>query len=115
MSLRLLVDEHVGGNLYSRLDGDFQLTRVVDALGPQTRDTDIWRYAVEHELLVFTNDRDFVTGDADPDTGTHPGVIKYTGSDWKRLHQAMLAVDATYTHRQIRTNGYEVHIPGSWA
>ena len=42
MTLKLLVDAHVGGPLYSRLNSDFTVERVVDVLDPDTADVELW-------------------------------------------------------------------------
>lgn len=114
MSLELLVDAHVGGTLYSRLDSDFRIVRVVDVLHPDAPDIDIWRYAVDNDLIVFTNDPDFVNGSANPNNGTHPGIIRYKGRNWKKIHQAVLVIDSHYTQAQIADNSLELFVPGHW-
>lgn len=114
-SLELLVDVHVGGPLYSRLQSHFITVRSVDVLDSDADDDELWRYAVDNRLIIFTNDVHFVNGTADPGDGTHPGVIRYTGRDWKRIHQALLQIDGIYSHENIVNNNLEIHVPGNWA
>lgn len=115
--LKLVVDAHVGGPLYSRLeqDSNFKTERVVDVLDPDARDAEIWQYAVENDRIILTNDEDFVSGVADPGDYTRPGVIRYIGYDWRRIHQALFNVHRHCTHDQIVEEGLSIHVPGKWA
>lgn len=116
MTLRLLCDEHVGGAIHAMLDSRFDTERVVDSpvLGPSADDTAIWRYADENGYVVFTNDRHFVDGTANPEDGTYPGVILYTVTNWKEVFRAVCAVATQMSQREIEDLGRAVYVPGSW-
>lgn len=115
--LKLVVDAHVGGPLYSRLEQDsrFDVERVVDVLDPDAEDSEIWQYASENDRIILTNDEDFVSGVAEREGYSRPGVIRYIGYDWRRIHQALIRVHHQFTHDQIVEVGRPLHIPGEWA
>lgn len=114
MSLRLLCDEHVAESLVGKLETSFHVERAieVDSLGPSSPDTEIWTYAVEAGLAMFTNDIDFVDGSAAPADGSHPGVIRYTGTDWSAIYRATAAIDRHLSMDQLR--GTTLYVPGTW-
>lgn len=91
--LRLLFDQHAGGELYDRLSAieafDTEQVRDIDSLGPRADDSDIWRYAVQNSRVVLTNDQHFVNGTADPGDGTHPSVIQYVEYNWAAITEAI--------------------------
>lgn len=115
--LNLLADAHVGGPLYSRLEQDrrFNVERVVDVLDPDENDDEIWRYAVENDRIILTNDVHFVNGAANPTEDTHAGIIRFIGQDWRRIHQALIQVHHHCTHEQIVEEGLKIRVPGTWA
>ncbi|PSP42845.1 hypothetical protein BRC68_09975 [Halobacteriales archaeon QH_6_64_20] len=80
--------------------------------GPGTPDKDIWRHAVEGDRIVFTNDRDYVDGTADPDDGTHPGVILYSGEAWNEVIDAMRSIDRSMATSEIIAGDLELFVPG---
>ena len=97
MTLRLLYDEHV-----------------LEALGAGAADEEIWRYAVDHDRIVFTNDRDYVDGTADPGDGTHPGVILYSGDAWNHIADAVVSIDRSMPAEGIIAGDLELFVPGGW-
>jgi predicted nuclease of predicted toxin-antitoxin system len=114
MTLRLLCDEHVGDPVYPMLADRFDLEHVLGVLGPGTPDKDIWRYAVEGNQIVFTNDRDYVDGAADPGDETHPGVILYSGEAWEEVVDAMSSIDRSMATDEIIAGNLELFVPGGW-
>lgn len=116
--LRLLLDQHAGGELYERLTAnervDVELVRDTEGLGPEADDDEIWRYAVENNRVVLTNDRHFVNGTADPGDGTHPGVIRYTVYDWSAITEAIEAIEQQTTTEQMAEYGAVYRVPGEW-
>ena len=114
MTLRLLCDEHVGDPVYPMLADRFDVEHVLEVLGPGTPDKDIWRHAVEGDRIVFTNDRDCVDGTADPDDGTHPGVILYSGEAWNEVIDAMRSIDRSIATSEIIAGDLELFVPGGW-
>jgi len=112
MTLRLLCDEHVGDPVYPMLADRFDLEHVLGVLGPGTPGKDIWRYAVEGNRIVFTNDRDYVDGAADPGDETHPGVIFYSGEAWEEVIDAMSSIDRSMTTDKIIAGNLELFVPG---
>lgn len=116
--LRLLFDQHAGGELYDRLVSsgafDIELVRDVESLGPRANDDEIWRYAVESGRVVFTNDKHFVNGTADPGDGTHPGVIRYIGHDWAAITEAAENIGRATTTERMAENGVEFRVPTGW-
>jgi predicted nuclease of predicted toxin-antitoxin system len=109
--LRLLFDQHAGEEVYDRLAAsnrfDVVLVRDVQSLGPEADDTEIWRYAVENDQVVFTNDEDFVDGKADPGDGTHPGAIRFTGKQWGRIAEAVEAIEGVTNTEGMAEYGIE--------
>lgn len=58
--IRLLYDQNLSPALVRTLDDLFPGSAHVFGLGMgESGDTDIWRYAQEHGLIVVTKDRDF--------------------------------------------------------
>jgi len=116
--LRLLFDRHAGGELYDRLLAsdafDVERVRDVDSLEPNASDPDIWRYAVETERVVLTNDGDFTDGTADPGDGTHPGVIQYVEYDWAAIAGAIENIEAVMDTEGIAGYGTELFVPTGW-
>jgi predicted nuclease of predicted toxin-antitoxin system len=116
--LRLLLDQHAGGELYDRLVSieafDIERVRDVEGLGPRADDPDIWRYAVENSRVVLTNDGDFTDGTADPNDGTHPGVIRYIGSEWGRIVEALTRIEQQTTTEQMAEYGIVFRVPSGW-
>lgn len=116
--LRLLFDQHAGGELYDRLAAndafDIERVRDIDSLGPSADDEDIWRYAVASERVVLTNGKHFVDGTADPDNGTHPGVIRFLGHDWATIAQAIETIERSLSTEDIAQHGLELYVPGEW-
>ena len=115
--LRLLFDQHAGGELYERLaasDGfDIERVRAVDSLGPEADDADIWRYAVQHDRIVLTNHQHFIDGTADPGEDTHPGVIQYVAYDWAAIADAIETIAALMDTEAI-AGGTELFVPTEW-
>jgi predicted nuclease of predicted toxin-antitoxin system len=116
--LRLLFDQHAGGEIYERLSSsdafDIELIRNIDSLGPRAGDTEIWRYAVENNRVVLTNDQHFIDGTADPGDGTHPGVILYENYDWAAIDEAIERIEAVMNTEQMAENRVEFHVPTGW-
>lgn len=116
--LRLLLDQHAGGELYDRLSAsdafDMELVRDVESLGSKADDDEIWRYAVENDRVVLTNDRHFVDGTADPGDGTHPGVIRYTNYDWPAVTEAVERIEAMMDTDEMAENRAELRVPTGW-
>jgi predicted nuclease of predicted toxin-antitoxin system len=116
--LRLLFDQHAGGEIYDRLSAsevfDVELVRDVESLGPRADDDEIWRYGVENDRVILTNDGDFTDGTADPGDGTHPGVIRYVGSDWGRIAEALNRIEEQTTAEQMAEYGIVFRVPTRW-
>ena len=84
----------------------------VDALGPGTNDADVWQFAVQEELLVFTNDADFVDGTVAPSERSHPGIIRYVGIDWTAIYRATCRIDRYLSMDELV--GHTFRVPGNW-
>jgi predicted nuclease of predicted toxin-antitoxin system len=116
--LRLLFDHHAGDELYDRLSAseafDIERVRDIDSLGPRADDPDIWRYAVENNRVVLTNDKHFTDGTADPNDGTHPGVIRYVEYDWSAVTEAIENIEAVIDTDDIAGYGTELYVPTEW-
>ena len=118
MSLRLLCDEHVGLQWYdSRLTKRFDAAHVlrIGQLGAGATDSEIWRYAVRNDYNVFTADKHFVDGTADPNDGTHPGVIRYNDNQSEdEIMDALKNIQRATSSQTIATNNSEFYVPGGW-
>ncbi|MFB6183933.1 MAG: DUF5615 family PIN-like protein [Haloarculaceae archaeon] len=115
MSLRLLCDEAVGRDVFfPRLQRRFDAYHVCDqsGLGPGASDRAIRRFATEHELVVFTNDLDFLVVDGRHD---HPGVVFYEETaTTDEILRALRIVDRLLTSSAIREERLVVRVPGEW-
>lgn len=113
--LRLLFDQHAGGEIYDRLSSNdalgVEFVRDVESLGPRADDTEIWCYAVENNRAVFTNDQHFIDGTADPGDGTHPDVILYDSYEWAAIAEAVGRIEQVMTTEQMAENSVEFHVP----
>lgn len=114
----MLCDEHVGkAEFYPRLEAEFTVRHVIDVatLGPGTADEQIWEYADDIDYNVFTNDDDFIDGSADPENGSHPGIIFY--DDFASLDDiitALQVIDRVMSTSKM-SNREETHfVPGQW-
>jgi predicted nuclease of predicted toxin-antitoxin system len=116
--LRLVLDQHAGGELYERLSAsdrlDVESVRDVEGVGSRADDTDVWRHAVENSRVVLTNDRHFVDGSADPSDETHPGVIRYTEYDWPAVTKAIESIERATTTEEMAENRVEFRVPTGW-
>lgn len=123
MTLCLLCDEHVDKKrFYPKLSKRYATEHIVDIpqLGAGADDPDIWQYAVANDYNVLTNDPDFKpNGSADPNNGTHPGVIYYDDSlaiD-KRVKGIEKIADVM-TSQQIANIGLDqnrpIYLPDGW-
>lgn len=116
--LRLLFDQHADGEIYDRLSAsdafDIERVRDIDSLGPRADDVEIWRYAVENNRVVFTNDEHFIDGTADPDNGTRTGVILYENYDWAVIAAAVERIEGVVTTERMAEDGIEFHVPTGW-
>ncbi|PSP43661.1 hypothetical protein BRC68_06115 [Halobacteriales archaeon QH_6_64_20] len=116
--LRLVLDQHAGGELYERLSAsdrlDVESVRDVEGGGSRADDTDVWRHAVENSRVVLTNDRHFVDGSANPSDETHPGVIRYTEYDWTAVTKAIESIERATTTEEMAENRVEFRVPTGW-
>jgi predicted nuclease of predicted toxin-antitoxin system len=60
--MRLLLDANISWRLTIKLRLEFEDCLHVDHIGLNipAKDTEIWNYALEHQLLIVTNDVDFL-------------------------------------------------------
>lgn len=118
MALRLLCDEHVGkSSFYPQLRNRFTTKHVLDEsqLGAGTADDVIWDYGVNVNFNVLTADEDFVTTDANPGNGTHPGVIYYDDDKpFQNLIRALEGLKSTVSSSAISSNDLVLYIPSHW-
>jgi len=74
--LRFCVDEHVPHSFVTALDSNgYEVVGAVDEHGVETVDADLLTWASTKELVLVTNDRDFLELDAETD---HAGILVYT-------------------------------------
>ncbi|MDR0863940.1 MAG: DUF5615 family PIN-like protein [Candidatus Symbiothrix sp.] len=62
MKLKLLLDANLSWRSVSVLKNHFEDCFHVDSIGLKipAKDTEIWKYAKAHDLLIVTNDEDFL-------------------------------------------------------
>ena len=110
MALRLLCNEHVGSPLLNMLETSYHVERVVtvEELGSGADNVDVWQYATQNRLLVFSNDTDFVDGTAKPDNSSHPGVIRYIGIDWPAIYRATQVIEQHLSMDELAGNTFRV-------
>lgn len=116
MTLRLLFDEQPSRDTATRLSEHFDVERVVTVseLGPGTDDKVIWRYAVEHDRAVVTEDPDFIDGSADPEEDTYPGVIFCTNRSPQVVHDAVRRISEYHSTAELAARREPVYVPGRW-
>ena len=116
MSLRLLFDEQMPKEAVDRLEGRFEVFRVVmlPVLGIGTDDSDIWRFAVQENRVVVTMDTDFLDGEADPGEGTYPGVIFCTDRSPQVINDAIRELGRYYSSADLADRQEPVYVPGRW-
>ena len=123
MGLYLLCDEHVDKKrFYPKLNNRYTTKHVVDVpqLGSGTDDPDIWRYAVANDYNVLTNDTHFKpNGSANPNNGTHPGVIYYDDSlNVDKRVNGIEKIANAMTSQQIANIGLNqnqiIYLPDGW-
>ena len=51
---------------------------------------------------------------ADPGDGTHPGVIRYIGSEWGRIVEALTRIEQQTTTEQMAEYGIVFRVPTGW-
>lgn len=117
MSLRLLFDEQTPRETANRLSEHFDVERVVTVseLGSGTNDDVIWRYAVEHDRNVVSEDPHFIDGEADPGEGTYPGVIFCTNRSPEVIHDAVRELGRYYSTVDLADRQGPVYVPGRWS
>lgn len=116
MTLKLLLDEQIGRHIQKELNRRVYTKHVVDvsALGSGASDKNIWQYAVQNDYIVFSMDSHFVDGTADPNNGTHPGIIKCNTRNVQTIGDKIRKINSHLTHRTIVDNDLELYVPGSW-
>lgn len=118
MALRLLCDEHVGkAAFYPQLQQHFTVKHVLDEapLGAGADDDEVWNHAVNVNFNVLTADDHFPQSKADPQNGTHPGVIYYDDAAAKSdLIRALRGISTAMTSSRIASNNLTLYIPGRW-
>jgi hypothetical protein len=123
MTLYLLCDELVDRKrIYPKLSARFITEHVQDVpqLGSGADDSELWRYAVASNCNVFTGDTHFKpNGNADPNNGTHPGVIYYDDSlAVDKLIKGVEKINNAMTSQQIADIGLNqnqlVYLPDGW-
>jgi predicted nuclease of predicted toxin-antitoxin system len=60
--MKLLLDANISWRLSAKLKPDFDICLHVDAIGLKIPPTDkeIWQYALSNDLIIVTNDEDFI-------------------------------------------------------
>jgi predicted nuclease of predicted toxin-antitoxin system len=117
MGLRLLCDECVGDPLFNSLKKRFDVVHVrqVNNLGSGTSDQKVWMYAVKHDYNIFTSDKDFINGSANPNNGTNPGVIRYDDTEPSyKIRGAMKNIEGSVSSQGIANQSLKLFVPGSW-
>lgn len=116
MTLRLLFDEQMSRDTATRLAEHFDVERVVtlSELGPGTADEMIWRYAVDHDRNIVTEDPDFLDGSADPGDGTYPGILFCTNRDSQVIHDAIRRLSEYHSTAELVDRREPVYVPGRW-
>lgn len=113
--LRLLCDEAVGRKaFFPRLERNFSAYHVCDqsGLGPGASDRSVRRFALEHDLNVFTNDLDFLEAD---DRHDHPGVLFYEETaSIDEILQALRVIEQLLASSVIQEERLVVRVPGEW-
>lgn len=118
MSLEILCDEHVEKHeMYPALSRRFRVAHVVDhvELGQGVPDEQIWRQADRMTYTLLTSDQDFLTGAANPEDGSHPGIIYYDETATvDACIKALNIIDSTTSSLHLGEHGIILHIPGAW-
>lgn len=103
--LAFLVDEHVPSVFTAVLEANgYDVVRVTDRLGQRSDDEQILRLGDVEELVVLTNDRDFVELAS---TADHAGIVLYTDrtlliGDPVGSTETISAIDRFYSPPEMR-------------
>jgi predicted nuclease of predicted toxin-antitoxin system len=92
--IRLLLDANLSWRSVSVLKNHFDDCSHVDTIGLQipAKDTEIWEYAKQHELLIVSNDEDFL--DLSIMKGFPPKIILLKTGNQSRKSVEKLLIDA---------------------
>lgn len=98
MTIRLLVDENLDPQIAQILrTHDYEATTVSEALELGAKDPDIAAYARTNEMVVVTNDRDFLT----PELKRGIPVLM-VGKDDERASEIVEGIETVLEHTENR-------------
>jgi predicted nuclease of predicted toxin-antitoxin system len=98
MTIQLLIDENLDPQIAQILrTHDYEATTVSEALEPGAKDPEIAAYARRNEIVVVTNDRDFLIPEL---KGNIPVLM--VGKDDERANEVVEAIETILEHTESR-------------
>jgi predicted nuclease of predicted toxin-antitoxin system len=89
--MKLLLDANISWRLITKLKPFFEDCAHVDLIGlaVPAKDSDIWKYALDYQMMIVTNDEDFLNRITL--TGSPPKIILLrAGSQSKKFSETIL-------------------------